>query len=164
MSKKLDITAMSYEELEKHYKPLIEKFVRKGYRIRDHDSDDLRQEFREVLFKAHTMYRPGKATFITYLYTAFKNRLQNMWRDYGGLAEIAAMEVPINNDMYIKAKDDTSLFEAVGLASHDAQQLAMLMINFDDWRERMPKQKIDTALAELTEVLRKDNKYVESRN
>ena len=152
MSKKLNIGLMSYDELEEHYRPLIEKFVRKVYYINGYDSDDLRQEFREVLHKAHTMYDATRRTkFITYLYTAFKNKLQNIWRDHGGTER---NDSPLEDAFHLSTKDDTSFVDTVGLTSPKTQKLAAMLILDIDYEKLMPKQEIDQSLAELYSVLK----------
>lgn len=78
------IEGLSFEFLDKKYKPLMHKFDKK-YTLKGYDTDDIIQELRITLFKAQQLYDPTRgASFITYLYTAFDSRMKGIYRDTQG--------------------------------------------------------------------------------
>ena len=70
-----DIKSLSFNDLEKRFRPLIAKFSH--WPIFGMDSDDIAQEMRIVLAKAQKNYDPdrGESGFLHYLYRAMQNRM-----------------------------------------------------------------------------------------
>lgn len=69
-----DIKALSFNDLERRFRPLIAKFS--CWSIYGLDPDDIAQEMRIVLAKAQENYDPsrGESGFLHYLYRAMQNR------------------------------------------------------------------------------------------
>ena len=73
----------SYNELEKQWNPLLNKFSQR-YVIPGYDQDDIMQELRMTLMRANELYDPNKSKFITYLYSALNSKCKQLYRDVQG--------------------------------------------------------------------------------
>lgn len=155
----------SYDELEKQYAKLLNKFS--SWYIPNMDRDDIKQELRAVLFKANNQFDSTKnVRFLTYLYTAFNNTIKKLsYRSMGQNTYTPQIPISIddcyNETVVIPDMDpyDSDLFEIVGLASPNTQLVAQLLtagFSLRDLQNVLAKQDIQTALAELKRLLKRE--------
>lgn len=81
---KIDVKELSFEYLDKKYKPLMYKFSNR-YTIPGYDEDDIIQELRISMLKAQKLYSSNRnSSFMTYLYKTFDSRMKGIYRDTQG--------------------------------------------------------------------------------
>ncbi len=154
---------MEYNELEKQWTPLINKFSI-SYNFPGYDTEDVAQELRIVLHRVNQLYDPDKGTkFITYLYNAFNARVRKLNRDTQGRKK----NIPKNIISYLHDRnniqlseepdyDDIDLFAGLSL---EASQISALVLDGKEKRKDwlasgMSKENIKTGLNELKQALK----------
>jgi len=148
--KKLDVSTMTHEELEMRYAALLNKFA--NWPIKGIDREDMMQELRLVLHKAHKKFDSSRGTqFITYLYSAFRTTMYWHHERKSTKAQIVSLE---NTEaLNIQAPEDNSLFELIGLASPQVRALAYNILNDLNWRELITDEEMNNTLEELVDLL-----------
>ena len=80
---KTEYNNMEYNELEKQWSRLLNKFSQR-YVIPGYDQEDIMQELRMTLVRANELHDPKKSKFITYLYSALNSKCKQLYRDVQG--------------------------------------------------------------------------------
>ena len=150
-----DIKELSFNDLERRFRPLIAKFSH--WPIYGMDPDDIAQELRIVLAKAQGNYDPnrGESGFLHYLYRAMQNRM-------GQLASRPQRKKRVPPALQASLDDANpgvreSGFERVELEaglSPPALKLVRLILDRgltaqSQWREHLSPDELSVAVDEL---------------
>lgn len=163
---------LSYIELENQWGGMLHKFSQ--WRVPGMEYDDVKQELRIVLYKAQQKYNSRKpaASFTTYIYRAFLNKVRKL-ED----RTTALKRIPTNNLLPLcdsshdegawcltctyppMAYDNTELLDLLGHASPEAQQIAVMSLRGEtsrtSWIESgLSNEQIKVGLKELKGLIR----------
>jgi RNA polymerase sigma factor (sigma-70 family) len=155
---------MTYEELERQYKPLLIKFA--GWNI-GMEHEDLLQELRIILLKAQRHYDPSKGKFMTYLYRSLLNRVLRLRER----TTFSKTRIPYENlipledvENVLAASDDGNLGVAEilgGIQRPEARTIALLILNGqmkdEDWIQwGLSPRQVQSGVKHLKRVLKED--------
>lgn len=106
------ISDLEYEKAIEKYGGLIQYFSEK-YFLKGYDQDDLKQEFRMVLFHCMQYYNPenSKATFLTYYTQAIRNFITNELLSRRQKLEYIYIEDSYTS--FLKGKDNTEAMHLI---------------------------------------------------